>query len=97
MRRRSRLETYLDLIQAVSLNGNSIDIGKQVSLPLSDVEKHLSFLASQGFIRITKQEKQRIRYELTAKGFEALEALQELTKHPLLKHMLSTEVNPQRN
>ena len=88
MRRRSRLEIYLDLLNAVSRSPNFIDVAKKTKLSLSTATKHLTFLASQGFISTLIIDDGKIEYELTAKGFEALMAFLRLstTEQPLLKH-----------
>ena len=94
MRNRSRLEIYLDLIEGVSDHGDPMTIGKEVNLSLSDAQEHLGFLISQGFLRIAEEANSEVKYELTPKGLEALEALRMLTEreHPLLKHTLSARV-----
>lgn len=80
MRSRSRLEIYLDLMEEVSKHINPAGIAEEVNLSLDDTEKHLGFLASQGFLRIAEREKSRVEYELTSKGYEALEALRRITQ-----------------
>lgn len=80
MRSRSRLEIYLALIDQVSKHINPTSIAKEVNLSLADTEKHLSFLASQGFLRIAEREKSGVEYELTSKGYEAVEALRRITQ-----------------
>jgi len=92
---RSRLEIYLDLLQAVSSNGGRVDIARRAKLTLSDVENHLSFLVSQGLARTAKTANNRLRYELTSRGFEVLEAFQGLGERREarpLGHALSKKV-----
>lgn len=92
MRNRSRLELYLHLTEAVSDHSDPITIAKEANLSLSDTQEHLCFLVSQGFLWTAKQRDGELKYELTTKGFEALEALRMLTfsQHPLLKHAVSS-------
>jgi predicted transcriptional regulator len=95
MRSRSRLEIYLDLMNEVSDHSDLTSIGKELSLSLGDTKKHVGFLVSQGFVRTAEQEKSRAEYELTTKGFEAVEALRMLAEHghPLLKHTLTARLD----
>ena len=95
MRNRSRLELYLDLMEAVPDHSDSMTIAKEANLSLSDTQEHLCFLVSQGFLWIAEQRNGEVKYELTPKGLEALEALRMLTErqHPLLKHTLSSKAN----
>jgi len=95
MRNRSRLELYLDLLKAVSDHNDPLTIAKEANLSLSDRLEHLCFLVSQGFLWIAEQRNGEVKYELTPKGFEALEALRMLTfsQHPLLKHTLGSRGN----
>lgn len=88
MRTRSRLEIYIDLLRTVTNQSDSVDIAKKANLTLSDTEKHLHFLASQGFMTMVRLDQNRGRYELSPRGLEALEALRELTEpaQPLLTH-----------
>ncbi|OYT49780.1 hypothetical protein B6U79_01100 [Candidatus Bathyarchaeota archaeon ex4484_231] len=79
MRRRSKLEIYLDLLQAVSKHRDLMVIARKARLSISTAEKHLSFLGSEGFISTSVLEDSKIDYELTAKGFEALMAFLRLT------------------
>ena len=94
MRNRSRLEIYLDLVRAVSKQGNPTNIGKKVGLSLSDTERHLRFLELQGFLQIAERKNSRTIYELTPKGFEVLDALRKLIGHeqPLSRHTVRTRV-----
>lgn len=80
MKRRSKLEIYLDLLRAVSQSGKPTRIGNQANLSWKDTLKHLDFLELQGFIRVVKEKRGRIEYRLTPKGLEALEALQKVTE-----------------
>ncbi len=84
MRSRSRLEIYLDLMKEVPSHTDLTSIGKELNLPLGDTRKHAGSLVSQGFVRIAEQEKSRAEYELTAKGFEAVEALRMLANVDIL-------------
>lgn len=90
---RSRLEIYLDLIEEVSDHSDPMTIGKKVNLSLSDTQAHLGFLVSQGFLKVAEEANGEVKYELTPKGLEALEALRMLTEreHPL-KHTLSAKI-----
>jgi predicted transcriptional regulator len=87
MRRRSRLEIYLDLLQAVSKNPKLADVAKKARLSSSTTTNHLAFLASQGFVSNSITDDNKIEYELTAKGFEALMAFLRLTakEQPILQ------------
>jgi predicted transcriptional regulator len=88
---RSRLEIYLDLLLAVSQNTELETIAKNVKLSVSAAKDHLTFLASQGFVANQIMDDQTIKYELTAKGFEALMAFLKLTRHekPVLEEKLN--------
>jgi predicted transcriptional regulator len=88
MRRHSRLEIYLDLLHAVSRSSDLVDIAKKTGLSLSTATKHLTFLASQGFVSTLIADDGIIKYELTPKGFEALMAFLRLTaqEQPILQH-----------
>jgi len=88
MRTRSRLEIYLDLLRAVSNQSDPVNIARKANLTLSDTEKHLDFLASQGLVMIAGLDQNRARFTLSRRGLEVLEALQNLTEpeQPLLKH-----------
>ena len=80
MIRRSKLEVYLDLMRAISVDGNPIHIAEKVSLPMSDIRKHLEFLSSQGFMKV-KIAGGGAEYELTRRRHGVLEALRGLTEH----------------
>jgi predicted transcriptional regulator len=77
---RSRLEIYLDLLLAVSQNTDLATIANKVKLSSSAAKDHLAFLASQGFVANQIMDDQSIKYELTAKGFEALVAFLKLSR-----------------
>jgi predicted transcriptional regulator len=72
MRRPSRLEIYLDLLQAVSKHRDPISVGRTLNLSQSDTENHLSFLAQQGLVKTKKQGNNIAKHELTLRGLEAL-------------------------
>ena len=78
MRRRSKLEIYLDVLKAVSETGRLTHIGNLANLSWKDTMKHLEFLELKGFVKAMKNSNRRAKYVLTQKGFEALEALQEI-------------------
>lgn len=87
MRSRSRLEIYLDLLNAVSNSSNLADVAIKARLPLNAAIKQLTFLASQGFVLTIIRDDRVIEYELTAKGFETLMAFLRLTaqEQPILQ------------
>jgi len=80
MRRRSKLEIYLDVLSAVSKTGRLTHIGNLANLSWKDTMKHLEFLELRGFVKAERSENGRTEYELTQKGFEALEALQKIAE-----------------
>ena len=89
---RSKLEIYLDLLLAVSQNTELATIANNVRLSSSAAKDHLAFLASQGFVATKIMDDQTIKYELSAKGFEALMAFLRLTRReePVLEEKLKT-------
>ena len=80
MRRRSKLEIYLDVLKAVSETGRLTHIGNLANLSWKDTIKHLEFLELKGFVKAVKNSNGRAEYVLTQKGFEALEALQKIAE-----------------
>jgi predicted transcriptional regulator len=84
MRHRSRLEIYLDLLNAVSNSSNLADVAIKSRLSLNATIKQLTFLASQGFVLTIIRDDRVIEYELTAKGFETLMAFLRLTSQEQL-------------
>ena len=88
MSRSSRLEVYLELLHAVSKSSDLVDAAKKAKLSLNTATKHLTFLASQGFVSTSVMDDRKIEYELTAKGFEALMAFLRLSaqEQPILQH-----------
>ena len=80
MRRRSKLEIYLDVLKAVSKTGRLTHIGNLANLSWKDTVKHLKFLELKGFVRTVKTSNGKNEYTLTQKGFEALEAFRQLMK-----------------
>ena len=79
MKRRSKLEIYLDILKAVSKTGKLTHIGNMANLSWKDAVKHLEFLKNKGFVETVKTENGREEYKLTQKGYEALETLQKIT------------------
>ena len=79
MKRRSKLEIYLDILKAVSKTGKLTHIGNMANLSWKDAVKHLEFLKNKGFIETVKTENGREEYKLTQKGYGALETLQKIT------------------
>ena len=80
MKRRSKLEIYLDVLKAVSETGRLTLIGNLANLSWKDTMKHLEFLELKGFVKAMKNSNGRAKYVLTQKGFEALEALQKIAE-----------------
>ena len=80
MRRRSKLEIYLDVLKAVSKTGRLTHIGNLANLSWNDTVKNLKFLELKGFVRTVKTSNGKNEYTLTQKGFEALEAFRQLMK-----------------
>jgi len=80
MRRRSKLEIYLDVLKAVSKTGRLTHIGNLANLSWNDTVKNLKFLELKGFVKAVKTSNGKNEYTLTQKGFEALEAFQQLMK-----------------
>ena len=80
MKRRSKLEIYLDVLKAVSETGRLTHIGNLANLSWNDTMKHLEFLELKGFVENRRTENGRAEYALTQKGFEALEALQKIAE-----------------
>jgi len=80
MKRRSKLEIYLDVLKAVSETGRLTHIGNLANLSWKDTIKHLEFLELKGFVKAMKNSNGRAKYVLTQKGFEALEALQKIAE-----------------
>jgi len=76
MNTHSRFETYLDILQAAVKRGSPVGIAREANVPLSDTEKYLRFLASQGFLETAEREDEGIMYELTTRGFEVLDVLE---------------------
>jgi predicted transcriptional regulator len=87
MRSHSRLEIYLDLLNAVSNSPNLADVAIKAGLSLNETIKQLKFLALQGFVLTIIRDDRVIEYELTAKGFETLMAFLKLTaqEQPILQ------------
>ena len=56
-------------------------IANKVKLTMSAAKDHLAFLASQGFVATQILDDKTIKYELSAKGYEALMAFLSLTRH----------------
>ena len=79
MKRRSKLEIYLDILKAVSETSKLTHIGNMANLSWKDAVRHLSFLKQRGFVEAVKTENGREEYRLTQKGLEALETLQKIT------------------
>ncbi|HDM88765.1 MAG TPA: hypothetical protein ENG65_02085 [Candidatus Bathyarchaeota archaeon] len=79
MKRRSKLEIYLDILKAVSETSKLTHIGNMANLSWKDAVKHLNFLKRRGFVEAMKTKNGREEYRLTQKGFEALETLQKIT------------------
>jgi len=79
MKRRSKLEIYLDILKAVSKTGKLTHIGNMANLSWKDAVKHLEFLKNKGFVETVKTGNGREEYKLTQKGYEALETLQKIT------------------
>lgn len=80
MKRRSRLEIYVDLLEAVSQTSGIRRIGNESGLPWVTTTKYLVSFERQGLVTKTVEgERSRDKYELTRKGFEVLESLQKLT------------------
>lgn len=81
MKRRSKMEIYLDLLEAVSKTSKPTRIGNQANLSWKKTQKHLEFLERNGYVRVAKRTKSgRLEYELTKKGFETLHALQKVAE-----------------
>ena len=80
MRKRSRHEIHVDLMQAILGHTDPKDIATSTHLPLSDTLKHLDFLVSEGFVRIPRRAKKEREYRLTPTGSEALEGYLDLGK-----------------
>ena len=80
MRRRSKLEIYLDVLKAVSKTGRLTHIGNLANLSWKDTMKHLEFLELKGFVKAMKNSNGKNEYTLTQKGVEALEAFRQLIK-----------------
>jgi len=80
MKRRSKLEIYLDVLKAVSETGRLTHIGNLANLSWKDTMKHLEFLELKGFVKAMKNSNGKNEYTLTQKGFEALEALQKIAE-----------------
>jgi len=80
MKRRSKLEIYLDILKAVSETGRLTHIGNLANLSWKDTMKHLGFLEHKGFVKAMKTGNGRSEYSLTQKGLEALEALQKIAE-----------------
>ena len=80
MKRRSKLEIYLDVLRAVSETGRLTHIGNLANLSWKDTMKHLEFLELKGFVKAMKNSNGKNEYTLTQKGFEALEALQKIAE-----------------
>lgn len=80
MKRRSRLEIYLDVLRSVYQSGKPTRIGNRANLSWKDALKYLNFLELQGFVGIVKETSGRKEYKLTQKGFEALDALQKIAE-----------------
>jgi len=79
MKRRSKLEIYLDILKAVSETSKLTHIGNMANLSWKDAVRHLSFLRRRGFVEAVKAENGREEYRLTQKGLEALETLKKIT------------------
>ena len=79
MKRRSKLEIYLDILKAVSETSKLTHIGNMANLSWKDAVRHLSFVRRRGFVEVVKTENGREEYRLTQKGLEALETLQKIT------------------
>ena len=80
MKRRSWIEIYLDVLEAVSRMSGIRRIGNESNLPWIIASKYLESFEHQGLVRRTVEgESARDQYELTQKGFETLESLQKLT------------------
>jgi len=80
MKRRSKLEIYLDVLKAVSETGRLTHIGNLANLSWKDTMKHLEFLELKEFVKAMKNSNGKNEYTLTQKGFEALEALQKIAE-----------------
>jgi len=90
MKRRSKLEIYLDVLKAVSETGRLTHIGNLANLSCwKDTMKHLEFLELKGFVKAMKNSNGKNEYTLTQKGVEALEAFRQLIKtlSPKLEQM----------
>ena len=80
MRKRSRLEIYLDVLEAVSKVGKLTHIGNLANLSWKDTVKHLGFLELNGFVKRNKRKDGSEEYILTQKGLEALNTLRKITE-----------------
>ncbi len=80
MKKRSRLEIYLDVLEAASKVGKLTHIGNLANLSWKDTVKHLRFLELNGFVKKEGEE-----YKLTQKGLEVLETLRKITEALTLK------------
>jgi len=65
MKRRSKLEIYLDVLKAVSETGRLTHIGNLANLSWKDTVKHLEFLELKGFVETRRTENGRVEYALT--------------------------------
>ncbi|RLE52704.1 MAG: hypothetical protein DRJ30_07570 [Candidatus Methanomethylicota archaeon] len=79
MKKRSKLEIYLDLLKAVSKHSRLTRIGNQANLSWKDTVKHLSFLEERGFVKAIERNNQR-EYVLTQRGSEVLVILEKIAK-----------------
>jgi len=80
MKKRSRLEIYLDILEAVSKVGKLTHIGNLANLSWKDTVKHLRFLELNGFVKRDKRKGGGEEYRLTQKGLEALSTLRKITE-----------------
>jgi len=85
MKKRSRLEIYLDVLEATSKVGKLTHIGNLANLSWKDTVRHLRFLELNGFVRREKNEVGSEEYKLTQKGLEVLKTLRKIAEALTLK------------
>ncbi|MCS7386568.1 MAG: winged helix-turn-helix domain-containing protein [archaeon GB-1867-005] len=78
MRKRSKLEIYLDILKAVSKKSQLTHIGNLANLSWKETKKNLEILIKKGFVKTVRTPKREVQYTLTEKGLEALEIIQKI-------------------
>lgn len=84
----------MDLLLEVFQNSDFETIARNAKITPSSAKDHLSFLASQGFVSTQIMDDKTIRYELSAKGYEALMAFLRLTnrKGPIFERNVNAKM-----